>query len=203
MLIFIKVTRLKLFQCCTSRMQSTLRMRLCDNITGKTAWNCSLTDSKNSKIRMLVLCILQSHLVHEAEEELCLIVYVCLFQNYYYYYYLRVYNKRRQLFYTKCITKDCHAISCVFNMLQCNMALIWWQKMCFMLTVYICYDEMFYTKLFKKLVLYKSLMGHCCAGVGHQVYKIRQSSKFRNICQIPNMWTSLYIMKETSWTHTW
>lgn len=38
----------------------------------------------------------------------------------------------------------------VLNMLQCNMAIIRWLEMCFMLTVrtWWCYDEMFSTRLF-------------------------------------------------------
>lgn len=43
-------------------------------------------------------------------------------------------NNRTQVLY--CITKDRHVRLCVLNILQCNMALIWWLKMCFMLTVY-------------------------------------------------------------------
>lgn len=135
---------------------------------------------------------------------------------------LRLFNKlylvidinRMQELCVKCITKDCHVRLYVFNMinhsktvvLQCNMALIWWLKMCFMLTmhtyIHMLWYEMFSTTLLDMLFLYKSWMGHCCAGFGSIVYKLRQSvfELQNNICQISNVNITVYIMKETLWT---
>lgn len=47
-------------------------------------------------------------------------------------------------------------------------------------------------------------MGHCCAGFGSIVYKLRQSviELQNNICQISNVNITVYIMKETLWTYS-